>query len=82
MPRYAIDAEGMYPANIAADVSAERLERFFIKRMAISDGSWFSVRILPYRTLENRINGVVITFSDSTASKRLEAELGAGNDSN
>jgi len=33
------------------------------------------VRIMPYRTQENRIDGVVITFSDITAAKRLEAQL-------
>ena len=33
------------------------------------------MRIMPYRTLENRINGVVITFADITFSKTLEAEL-------
>jgi PAS domain len=33
------------------------------------------MRILPYRTLENMIDGVVITFVDITASKALEAEL-------
>ena len=33
------------------------------------------VRIIPYRTLDNRIDGVVITFTDVTVSKKLEAEL-------
>jgi len=33
------------------------------------------VRIMPYRTLDDRIDGVVITFADITASKRLEARL-------
>jgi len=33
------------------------------------------VRIMPYRTLENRIDGVVITFADITVSKTLETEL-------
>jgi len=37
--------------------------------------SWFNVRIMPYRTLENRIDGLVITFSDITASKKYEKEL-------
>jgi hypothetical protein len=32
---------------------------------------------MPYRTLENRIDGVVITFSDITATKNLENELRA-----
>ncbi len=38
-------------------------------------GRWFSVRIMPYRTLDDRIDGVVITFADITASKELEARL-------
>lgn len=45
------------------------------KLVATKDGRWFSVRILPYRTLENVIDGVVITFTDATASKALEAQL-------
>jgi two-component system CheB/CheR fusion protein len=39
------------------------------------DGRWFVVRILPYRTLENVIDGVVITFTDASASRALEAML-------
>lgn len=39
------------------------------------DGRWFNVRIMPYRTLEDRIDGVVITFTDITAAKTLEAKL-------
>jgi two-component system CheB/CheR fusion protein len=32
---------------------------------------------MPYRTLENMIDGVVMTFMDITAAKKLEAELRA-----
>jgi two-component system CheB/CheR fusion protein len=39
------------------------------------DARWFSVRIMPYRTLDNHIDGVVITFADITAAKTLEATL-------
>ena len=39
------------------------------------DGRWFTVRIMPYRTLDDRIDGVVITFSNITVSKALEAKL-------
>ncbi len=39
------------------------------------DGRWFRVRIMPYRTLENMIDGVVVTFSDITAAKTLEKNL-------
>ena len=47
------------------------------KQIATVDGNWFAARILPYRTLENVIDGVVITFTDITVSKKLEAELRA-----
>jgi two-component system, chemotaxis family, CheB/CheR fusion protein len=33
------------------------------------------VKIMPYRTLDNVIDGVVITFMDITTNKKLEAEL-------
>jgi two-component system CheB/CheR fusion protein len=39
------------------------------------DGRWFTVRIMPYRTLDDRIDGVVITFADITVAKTLEAKL-------
>jgi two-component system CheB/CheR fusion protein len=45
------------------------------KPVAGRDGSWFTVRIMPYRTLDNRIDGVVITFADITVAKTLEAKL-------
>ena len=45
------------------------------KQVAARDGRWFTVRILPYRTLENVIDGVVITFVDITVSKTLETQL-------
>jgi two-component system CheB/CheR fusion protein len=41
------------------------------------DGRWYRVRTMPYRTLENRIDGLVITFSDITVSKSQEGELNA-----
>jgi PAS domain len=36
---------------------------------------WFTVRILPYRTLNNRIDGMVIPFADVTVARTLEAQL-------
>jgi two-component system CheB/CheR fusion protein len=45
------------------------------KPISARDGRWFTVRIMPYRTLDDRIDGVVITFADITAAKTLEAEL-------
>lgn len=48
---------------------------FSEKQVSTNDGRWFSVRIMPYRTMEDVIAGVVITFLNITAAKELEAEL-------
>jgi len=47
------------------------------QQAAARDGRWFMVRIMPYRTLENMVDGVVITFTDITASKAQESKLRA-----
>jgi two-component system CheB/CheR fusion protein len=39
-----------------------------------TDGKWYTMRILPYRTLANTISGAVITFVDITEMKRMEKE--------
>ncbi len=36
------------------------------------DGQWFLSRMLPYRTVEDHIDGVVLTFVDITARKNAE----------
>ncbi len=39
------------------------------------DGRWYLTRVLPYRTAEDRVDGVVITFIDITARRKAEADL-------
>jgi hypothetical protein len=46
---------------------------FVEKQVSARDKRWFTVRIMPYRTQDNRISGVVITFADITVAKKLEA---------
>jgi len=41
------------------------------------DGRWFSVRIMPYRTKDDRIDGLVLTFTETTTAKVLERDLRA-----
>jgi two-component system CheB/CheR fusion protein len=48
---------------------------FCERQVTASDGRWFTVRIMPYRTTDNRIEGVVMTFSNITTAKHLETEL-------
>jgi two-component system CheB/CheR fusion protein len=38
------------------------------------DGKWFNVRIMPYRTLDDHIDGLVITFINITKIKSLQEE--------
>jgi two-component system CheB/CheR fusion protein len=45
------------------------------KEVATTEGRWYSVRIMPYRTLANVIQGAVITFFDISAAKELESRL-------
>ena len=45
------------------------------KPIGARDGRWFSVRIMPYRTIDDRIDGVVITFANITVSRTLETKL-------
>jgi len=40
-----------------------------------NDGRWYHLRILPYRTLTNMIDGVVITLTDITKFKEYENKL-------
>ncbi len=48
---------------------------FCEKEIYASNKRCFMVKIMPYRTLENRINGLVITFSDISIAKKLEESL-------
>jgi chemotaxis methyl-accepting protein methylase len=72
-----ITSDPLYP-ELAED--AREVLRTLVsveKQVATRGGRWFAARILPYRTLENMIDGVVITFTDISSSKELEAELRA-----
>jgi len=45
------------------------------RQVMTNDGRWFAVRIIPYRTQGDLIDGVVITLNDITAFKSLEENL-------
>ncbi len=65
----------LYPGMTEQAEEVLRTLAYSEKQVSASDGRWFSVRIMPYRTLEDVIDGVVITFMDITIAKRLETEL-------
>ena len=48
--------------------------------ISTNNNRWYNVRIMPYRTLDDRIDGLVMTFTDITLSKKLEMELKQANE--
>jgi len=49
------------------------------KPVRSKEGRWYLSRIVPYRTLDNVIDGVVMTFTDITEQKRVESVIDARN---
>ncbi len=61
--------------SLAADAEAVLMKLVPVEReIAGEDGRWFLRRVTPYRTTDNRIDGVVITFVDISARRRAEEE--------
>lgn len=64
-----------YPSLHKDALDTLRTLKFSEKQIPTTDERWFSVRIMPYRRLDNVIDGVVITLVDISATKKLEAAL-------
>ncbi len=62
--------------NIVADAK-EVLQKLIPKNREVraKDGNYFWMQINPFRTMEDRIEGVVITFTDISDKKEKEEEL-------
>ncbi|HLP14840.1 MAG TPA: chemotaxis protein CheB [Bacteroidota bacterium] len=45
------------------------------KTVPARDTQWFTIRIMPYRTMDDKIDGVVMTFIDVTKAKTLENSM-------
>jgi len=69
----------LYPGLIDEAREVLRTLVFSEKQITSNDDRWYTVRIMPYRTLEDVIGGVVITFADITSFKMSETELLAEN---
>jgi hypothetical protein len=73
MPRSAVDA-GLADVVAPAEELPGRIIEY-LKHVPLIAPSDSSREIKAYSALENRIDGVVITFSNITAAKNLEAQL-------
>ncbi len=65
----------MYPELAADAIEVLRTLVFIQKQIPANDGRWFSIRIMPYRTFDDRIDGLVITFINISDLKQVEVKL-------
>lgn len=68
-------SELQYPE--ISDHACEVLRTLVFKEteIATKDQRWFTVRIMPYRTLDDHIDGLVITFVNNTLLKQVVNEV-------
>ncbi|MFH0780821.1 MAG: chemotaxis protein CheB [Pseudomonadota bacterium] len=67
--RLSADTQGVLDTLVPKEIEVQAKE-----------GSWYILRIRPYRTVDNAIEGVVLTFVDITATKRAQEALLKAND--
>jgi len=66
--------------RLAADIQAVLKTLIPLElRVQTEDGQWYTMRIQPYRTLHNVIEGAVLTFVNITQSVQVEAALEKAN---
>lgn len=69
-----------YP-EIGIDATAVIRNLIYIEKSTITkDGRWFDIKIMPYRTLDDHIDGLVLTFNDVSKFKNMELELKEANE--
>lgn len=62
--------------GVVADIRKVLDTRAGMKTEVVTkEGEWYQLSILPYRTMEDRIDGAVLTFSSIAAQKRAQQEL-------
>jgi two-component system CheB/CheR fusion protein len=56
---------------------AEVVDSMSVREREVQDceGRWYSMRVRPYRTMDNKIDGAVMIFIDIDAARRIHLEL-------
>ncbi len=67
--------ELIYPDLAEDALEVLRTLIFIQKQIPTRDDRWFSIRIMPYRTYDDRIDGLVITFINLSDLKQVESKL-------
>jgi two-component system CheB/CheR fusion protein len=58
-------------------LAQETIDTFVPKELEVQDrsGNWYSLRVRPYRNIDNRIDGAVLTFIDIGAAKLYQEQI-------
>lgn len=65
----------IYPELAVDAIEVLRSLVFIQKQIPTKDGRWFIIRIMPYRTFDDRIDGLVITFINMSNLVQIESKL-------
>jgi two-component system CheB/CheR fusion protein len=65
----------IYPGLVEDALEVLQSLVFIQKQIPTKDGRWFTIRIMPYRTFDDRIDGLVITFINESDFKDVEWRL-------
>jgi two-component system CheB/CheR fusion protein len=65
----------IYPGLCEDALKVLKTLDYIKKQIPTKDGRWFSVRIMPYRTLDDKVDGIVITFFNISDLKEVEVKL-------
>ena len=70
------DISSRFPGRDLADLAAQVLQTLAPLQYEVEtrEGRWYLMRVLPYRSVDGQVEGVVLTFADVTALKRAEQE--------
>lgn len=76
LPRLKLKIDSHYLEQVMLSVIQEVQPKQ--QQVQDQDGNWITLRVTPYRTMDNRIDGVVLAIVDSHTSEELPAGSGNG----
>ncbi len=65
----------IYPDLVNDALEVLKTLIYIKKQIPTRDGRWFSIRIMPYRTFDDRIDGLVLTFFNISDLKQMESAM-------
>lgn len=65
----------VYPGLVEDVLRVLKTQEFIQKPVPANDGQWYSIRIMPYHSFDNKIDGLVLTFFNITDLKQIELKL-------